>query len=103
MPELPDVTVYVEALRERVVGARLERIRLVNPFGLRSVDPPPGDVVGRPVPGVRRLRKRIVLARDAGRLVVFHPRIPGRLHWKASGARPPGRTRVAPFHLPAAT
>src|SRR5260370_25738385 len=95
MLELPDVPVYVEVLRERVVGARLERIRLVNPFVLRSVDPPPGDVVGRTVTGVRRLGKRIVLALDAERFVVVHLMIAGRLHWKAAGARPPGRIGVA--------
>ena len=103
MPELPDVTVYVEALRERVVGARLERIRLVNPFVLRSVDPPLGDVVGRTVTGVRRLGKRIVLALDAERFVVVHLMIAGRLHWKAAGARPPGRIGVAAFDFTTGT
>src|SRR3989440_3059027 len=97
MPELPDVTVYVEALRERVVGARLEGIRLANPFVLRSVDPPLGDVVGRTVTGVRRLGKRIVLALEAERFVVVHLMIAGRMHWKAAGARPPGRIGVAAF------
>ena len=103
MPELPDVTVYVEALRERVVGARLEGIRLVNPFVLRSVDPPLGDVVGRTVTGVRRLGKRIVLALDAERFVVVHLMIAGRLHWKAAGARPPGRIGVAAFDFTTGT
>src|SRR5260370_29366857 len=103
MPELPDVTVYVEALRERVLGARLERIRLVNPFVLRSVDPPLGDVVGRTVSGVRRLGKRIVLALDAERFVVVHLMIAGRLHWKAAGARPPGRLGVAAFDFTTGT
>src|SRR5919204_3871035 len=91
LPELPDVTVYVEALRERVVGARLERIRLATPFVLRSVDPPLADVVGRSVVGVRRLGKRIVLALQDERFVVIHLMIAGRLHWKAAGARPPGK------------
>src|SRR5437870_5470601 len=103
MPELPDVTVYVEALRERVVGARLEGIRLANPFVLRSVDPPLGDVVGRTVTGVRRLGKRIVLALDAERFVVVHLMIAGRLHWKAAGARPPGRIGVAAFDFTTGT
>src|SRR3989441_6545267 len=95
MPELPDVTVYVEALRERVVGARLERIRLATPFVLRSVDPPLSDVVGRVVSGVRRLGKRIVLALEDERFVVIHLMIAGRLHWKAAGARPPGKIGLA--------
>ena len=103
MPELPDVTVYVEALRERVVGARLEGIRLANPFVLRSVDPPLGDVAGRTVTGVRRLGKRIVLALDAERFVVVHLMIAGRLHWKAAGARPPGRIGVAAFDFTTGT
>src|SRR2546428_11093849 len=95
MPELPDVTVCVEALRERVVGARLERLRRVTPFVLRSVDPPLSDVVGRAVTGVSRLGKRIVLGLQDQRFVVIHLMIAGRLHWKAAGARPPGKIGVA--------
>ena len=97
MPELPDVTVYVEALRERVVGARLERIRLATPFVLRSVHPPLSDVVGRVVNGVRRLGKRIVLTLEGERFVVIHLMIAGRLHWKEAGARPPAKIGVAAF------
>jgi formamidopyrimidine-DNA glycosylase len=103
MPELPDVTVYVEALRERVVGARLQRIRLATPFVLRSVDPPLADVVGRAVTGVRRLGKRIVLALEGERFVVIHLMIAGRLHWKALGARPPGKIGVAAFDFDTGT
>src|SRR5881409_888836 len=103
MPELPDVTVYVEALRERVVGARLERLRLVNPFVLRSVDPPLSDVVDRAVTGVSRLGKRIVLALPDERFVVIHLMIAGRLHWKAAGARPPGKIGVAAFDFSTGT
>src|SRR3989454_6176513 len=103
MPELPDVTVYVEALRERVVGARLERLRLVNAFVLRSVDPPLSDVVGRAVTGVSRLGKRIVLTLPDERFVVIHLMIAGRLHWKASGARPPGKIGVAAFDFSTGT
>ena len=62
MPELPDVTVYIEAIEVRVRDATLSRVRLLHPFVLRSVDPPLADVVGRTVTGVRRLGKRIVLA-----------------------------------------
>src|SRR2546422_8681704 len=90
MPELPDVTVYVEALRERVVGARLERLRLVNPFVLRSVDPPLSDVVGRAVTGVSRLGNRHVVGLQDQRFVVIHLMIAGRPHWKGAGAAPPG-------------
>jgi formamidopyrimidine-DNA glycosylase len=95
VPELPDVTVYVEALRERLDGARLERLRLATPFVLRSVDPPPGDVAGRAVVGVRRLGKRVVIALEGERFVVIHLMIAGRLHWKPAGARIPGKIGVA--------
>jgi formamidopyrimidine-DNA glycosylase len=103
MPELPDVTVYVEALRERVVGARLERIRLATPFVLRSVDPPLADVVGRTVTGVRRLGKRIVLALEDERFVVIHLMIAGRLRWLESGAKIPGKVGLAAFDFDAGT
>jgi formamidopyrimidine-DNA glycosylase len=95
VPELPDVTVYVEALRERLDGARLERLRLATPFVLRSVDPPPGEVAGRAVVGVRRLGKRVVIALEGERFVVIHLMIAGRLHWKPAGARIPGKIGVA--------
>jgi formamidopyrimidine-DNA glycosylase len=95
VPELPDVTVYVEALRERLAGARLERLRLATPFVLRSVDPPPGEVAGRAVLGVRRLGKRVVVGLEGERFVVIHLMIAGRLHWKPAGARIPGKIGVA--------
>src|SRR3989442_5937899 len=98
MPELPDVTVWAEVWRGRVVGAGLERLRLVNPFVLRSVDPPLSDVVGRAVTGVSRLGKRIVLGLQDQRFVVIHLMIAGRLHWKAAGA-PPGKIGVAAFDV----
>ena len=103
MPELPDVTVYVEALRERTVGARLERLRLATPFVLRSVEPPLGDVVGRAVTGVRRLGKRIVVALDDERFVLIHLMIAGRLHWKTAGAKVPGKIGVAAFDFSTGT
>lgn len=95
MPELPDVTVYVEALRERVSGARLARVRLATPFVLRSVDPPLAEVVGRAVTGVRRLGKRLVIALEEERFIVIHLMIAGRLHWKPAGANVPGKIGVA--------
>jgi formamidopyrimidine-DNA glycosylase len=95
MPELPDVTVYVEALRARITGARLEGMRLAQPFVLRSVDPPIAEITGRAVAGVRRLGKRIVIALQGERFVVIHLMIAGRLHWKPAGARPPARIGVA--------
>ncbi|MGH7323348.1 MAG: Fpg/Nei family DNA glycosylase [Candidatus Rokuibacteriota bacterium] len=91
MPELPDVVTYIEALRPRIMGARLERLRLLHPFVLRSVEPPVSDVVGRPVVGLHRLGKRIVIALEGEHFIVLHLMIAGRLHWKPAGARAPGK------------
>jgi formamidopyrimidine-DNA glycosylase len=95
MPEFPDVVAYIEALRPRVVGATLDGVRLLHPFVLRSVEPPIGEVVGRRVLGLRRLGKRIVFGLEGERFVVVHLVIAGRLHWKAAGARAPGRIGLA--------
>ena len=95
MPELPDVTVYIEALEARIRGARLEGIRLANPFVLRSVDPSPAEVSGRTVTGLRRLGKRIVIELEGDCFVLIHLMIAGRLHWKEAGARLPGKIGLA--------
>lgn len=88
MPELPDITLYVEAIAARATGARLNRIKIQNPFLLRTVDPPPGALEGRTLPAVRRLGKRIVLDLGDSLFAVIHLMIAGRLHWnpKAAGA-----------------
>ncbi len=91
MPELPDIEVYREALETRVLGARLEGIRLAGISWLRSVDPSVEAVSGRKVEGVRRLGKRLVFALEDEHFVVLHLMIAGRLHWKKVGAKPPGR------------
>ena len=95
MPELPDVTVYVEALDARIRAARLEGVRLANPFVLRSVDPPLSSAAGRTVTDISRLGKRIVIALDGDLFLVLHLMIAGRLHWKNPGARPPGKIGLA--------
>ncbi len=95
MPELPDVTVYLEALDARIRGARLERLRLANPFVLRSVDPPPTEITGRAVTGLRRLGKRIVIELEGDRFVLIHLMIAGRLHWKEASAKLPGKIGLA--------
>jgi formamidopyrimidine-DNA glycosylase len=97
MPELPDVTVYVEALERRVVGHRLEEIRLNSPFVLRTVAPPLGEVQGRRVAGVRRLGKRIVIALEGELFLVLHLMIAGRLRWLLAGVKPPARITLATF------
>ncbi len=103
MPELPDVTVYLEALERRVLGEPLEGIRLASTFVLRSVDLPLGEAVGKKVTGLRRLGKRIVLALEDDLFLVIHLMIAGRLRWKKSGARPPARIGLAAFDFPSGT
>jgi len=95
MPELPDITVYVEALQARIAGARLERVRLASPFVLRSVDPPISEANGRAVTGLRRVGKRVVIILDPDLYLSIHLMIAGRLHWKAAGANVPGKVGLA--------
>ena len=97
MPELPDVTVYVEALERRIVGRRLAEIRLNSPFVLRTVAPSLAEAQGRRVIGVRRLGKRIVIALEGERFLVLHLMIAGRLRWLLPGAKPPARITLATF------
>jgi formamidopyrimidine-DNA glycosylase len=97
MPELPDVTVYLECLAPRVVGQRLERVRLRSPFLLRTVEPPLSAVFGTRVLEVRRLGKRIVLAMEEERFLVIHLMIAGRLRWRPAAAAVPGKLGLAAF------
>ena len=103
MPELPDITVYLEALEARVLGARLERIRLVSPFVLRSFDPPISAAHGRSVTGLRRLGKRLVIGLEGDLFLVIHLMIAGRLHWKTAGAKVPGKFGLAAFDFSTGT
>ena len=103
MPELPDVTVYVEALQRRVVDTPLQRIRLRSPFVLRSVSPRVSEVEGRRVLGVRRLGKRIVLVLEHDLFVVFHLMIAGRLRWEPPGAAPRNKAILALFEFEGGT
>jgi formamidopyrimidine-DNA glycosylase len=99
VPELPDVEVYAEAVRARAVGAAVRRVRIGNPFVLRSADPPISEAVGRRVTGVRRLGKRIVLALEGNLFLAIHLMIAGRLHWRDAGAKLPGRVGLAAIDL----
>ena len=103
MPELPDIALYLHALTARVVGARLERLRIASPFLLRTADPPVADLSGRTIHGVRRLGKRIVLALEEELFIVLHLMIAGRLHWKPVGAPIPRRAGLAAFDFPHGT
>ena len=103
MPELPDVTVYIERLEARLVGQSLRRIRLLNPFVLRSVTPPIASAEGKKLVGLRRLGKRIVFELDGALFLVLHLMIAGRLRWLAKDKKPPGRLALATFEFERAT
>jgi formamidopyrimidine-DNA glycosylase len=103
MPELPDITIYIEALRPRVVGQPLQRIRLASPFLVRSVDPPIAAAEGQQVLDLRRVGKRIVFCLSDDLFLVFHLMIAGRFRWGRRGARPPGKVGLAAFDFPAGT
>ena len=91
VPELPDILLYLHALRPRVVGHVVERIRLVSPFLLRSIDPPLTVVEGRRIVDLHRLGKRVVLEADGDLYLVVHLMIAGRFRWKERGAKIPGK------------
>jgi formamidopyrimidine-DNA glycosylase len=99
MPELPDITVYREALDARIRGQVLEHVRIINPFVLRTAVPPITDAEGKRVRGVQRIGKRIVIALEDDLYLVLHPMIAGRLRWLAKTAKPPGRITVAVFEF----
>ncbi|HJV60082.1 MAG TPA: DNA-formamidopyrimidine glycosylase family protein [Albitalea sp.] len=101
MPELPDITVYVERLQAKLRGDTLRRVRLLNPFLLRTALPPISQAEGKAVVGVERLGKRIVLGLEGGLFVVIHLMIAGRLRWLAAGAKPPGKSALAVFEFDA--
>lgn len=97
MPELPDVTLYVEALNRRLAGEVLERVRLSSPFLLRSVDPPVAELEGRKVTGVSHLAKRLVFAFEDELFCVIHLMIAGRFQWRAAGAKLGSKSALAGF------
>jgi formamidopyrimidine-DNA glycosylase len=99
MPELPDVAVYLERLEARVLGSALVRARVLNPFVLRSVDPPLSEIEGRRVAEFRRLGKRIVVGFEGGLFLVIHLMIAGRFRWLVPGAKPPGKIALAAFEF----
>jgi formamidopyrimidine-DNA glycosylase len=103
MPELPDVTLYIEALAKRIRDQPLERVRLVSPFLLRTVDPPLAAAQGRPVRRFRRVGKRIAIGLEGDLWLVLHLMINGRLHWKQAGAKLAGRHALAAFDFPNGT
>src|SRR5271170_7850625 len=99
MPELPDVSVYVEALQARVVGHQLIRAMVKSPFLLRSTAPPISATYGRTVCEVRRVGKQIAIGVDGGLWLVLHLMIAGRLHWKATAPKLGGRNILVAFEF----
>jgi formamidopyrimidine-DNA glycosylase len=97
MPELPDIELYLHALRPRIVGQRLERVRLASPFLVRSIDPPLEAVAGQVVRDLRRLGKRVVWAFDDELFVAIHLMIAGRFRWKDPATPIPGKVGLAAF------
>ena len=103
MPELPDITIYLEALTPRIVDQPLERARIVSPSLLRTVEPPLTAAEGRTVIGLRRIGKRIVWEMEGRLFLVFHLMIAGRFRWRPAGTKPPAKVGLASFDFPTGT
>ena len=103
MPELPDITVYIEALEQRILGRVLERIQIRGPFLLRTAKPPVEAIQGHTVKELRRVGKRIALKFDNNLWLVFHLMIAGRLHWGRKRVTPDGRRTLAALDFDSGT
>jgi formamidopyrimidine-DNA glycosylase len=103
VPELPDVTVYVERLAALVVGQPIQGIRIASPFVLRTVSPSPKELIGAKVVSVERLGKRIIIGVEGDRFIVIHLMIAGRLRWKDPLAKLPGKLALAGLDFPNGT
>ena len=103
MPELPDLTIYIEALRTRIHGEALRGVRIGSPFLLRSVEPPLDALIGRHVESIDRLGKRIVIGFGDELFLVLHLMIAGRLHWTPRGAKLGRRASLATFEFGSGT
>jgi formamidopyrimidine-DNA glycosylase len=100
VPELPDIAAYIAALESRLLGVKLDRVRLGSPFLLRSVDPPLSIVEGRTIEQLRRIGKRIAFGVEGDLWLVLHLMIAGRLHWKKRDVKLGGRQNLAAFDFP---
>src|SRR6266513_5123337 len=103
MPELPDITIYLEALAPRIVGQPLERARITSPSLLRTVTPPLSAAEGRRVVGLRRIGKRIVWEMEGQLFLVFHLMIAGRFKCRPAGTSAPAKVGLASFDFPSGT
>lgn len=100
MPELPDIEIYLSALRRRVLGQRIEAYILKSPFLLRTADPPVSGIVGKEVLSLRRIGKRIVIGLTDELFMILHLMIAGRLHWRPAPAKPPGKAALFALRFP---
>ena len=100
MPELPDISAYLSALQERIVGQPLQRVRLNSPFLLRTAAPPLSEAVGNQVTELRRIGKRVVIGLSNDLWLVLHLMIAGRLPWRTQGVTLKGRNSLAAFDFP---
>lgn len=103
MPELPDILLYLHALGPRIVGQRVERVRLASPFLLRSIAPPLSLIEGRTIVDLHRLGKRLVMEAEGELFLVFHLMIAGRFRWKPRGASIPGKVGLFALDFPNGT
>ncbi len=103
MPEIPDIVNYIEALRTRVLGLPIEKIRVLSPFLVRSFDPPIEAAAGRQVINLNRMGKRIVLVLENDLFVVIHLMVAGRLHWQPAGKGAPRKRHLAALSFPSGT
>ena len=103
MPELPDVVVYVEALRDRIAGHKLNRVTIRSPFLLRSTTPSLESTQGKAVQEVRRVGKRIAIGLEGGIWLVLHLMIAGRLHWRPAGTKSGNKKLLASFEFDSGT
>jgi formamidopyrimidine-DNA glycosylase len=103
MPELPDIVVYIEALKRRIEGERLEQVRIGSPFVLRTFDPPIEELAGKLVVALRRMGKRITLGLEDQLWLAMHLMIAGRLHWRECHAHLPKKYGLAAFDFPHGT
>jgi formamidopyrimidine-DNA glycosylase len=97
MPELPDITIYIQALQDRIIGQPLVKVRIANPFVVRTFDPPVEALVGLRALALKRLGKRIAIGFEQDLWLVLHLMVAGRLHWKSAGAKLPGKIGLAAF------
>jgi formamidopyrimidine-DNA glycosylase len=103
VPELPDIELYLHALRPRIIAQRLDAVRLASPFLVRSIDPPLDALIGREIRDLRRIGKRIVWVFEDELFAIFHLMIAGRFRWKERGVAVPAKVGLAAFDFPSGT